>query len=421
MQMQIFANTNYDFLGKKVPFILVSLALLAAGLISLAIKGGPRYGIDFKGGTLMYVKFANPPNEDQVRQALSSKIEGEISVQRVVGTNELMIGTEIAGEQELERERTQVRDTLAAAFGNTGGKLDFHSVGRDALAEAIRTPMQNAGQNLSTEELQRIAAAALNYRDTPPRSGLVSSLDDLKNAQGVPAQAVEAIKSVFALSPFVIRSAEMVGPKVGAELRQQAIMATLFALGGMLIYIALRFEWIYGFAAVMAVFHDVIVTVGLFSIFDKEISLTVVAALLTLVGYSMNDTIVIFDRVRENVKTMRRESLPEIINVSVNQTLSRTFLASGLTFLSVMALWIFGGPVLNGFAFALVMGIIVGAYSTVFIASPIVIWWHDRMKGRHKGGVIPPPPRVSDEPRVKAPEKRDSALEKKEKTKTARR
>jgi preprotein translocase SecF subunit len=412
--MQIFANTNYDFLGKKMPFILASLLLLAAGFISLALKGGPRYGIDFKGGTLMYVKFAKPPHEDEVRKALSDKIKGEISVQRIVGSNELMIGTEIAGEQQLEAERTHVRDTLAAKFGGASGKPDFHAIGRDALAEALRTPMQNLGQNLSTEQLQDIAAKLLTYRDTPPRSGLISNFDELKNVEGVPSQAIQALKSEFALSPFVIRSAEMVGPKIGAELRQQAIMATLFALGGMLIYIALRFEWIYGVAAVIAVFHDTIVTIGLFSIFDKEISLTVVAALLTLVGYSMNDTIVIFDRVRENVKTMRRQSLAEIINLSVNQTLSRTFLAAGLTFMTVLALWIFGGPVLNGFAFALVMGIIVGTYSSVFIASPIVIWWHDRMSARHRtAAAVSAAPRVSSEPREKEPVR-------KEKTKTAR-
>jgi len=412
--MQIFANTNYDFLGKKVPFIAFSLLLVAAGIISLAVKGGPKYGIDFKGGTLMYVKFANPPHEDEIRKALGQQIKGEITVQRIVGSNEVMIGTEIAGEQQLEAERKAVRDTLAAKFGGASEKPDFHAVGRDGLVEALRAPMQNAGQNLSTEQLLDIATKMLAFRDTPPQSGLISSFDQLKNAEGVPAQAVEAVKSTFALSPFVIRSAEMVGPKIGAELRQQAIMATLFALGGMLIYIALRFEWIYGFAAVVAVFHDVIVTIGLFSLFEKEISLTVVAALLTLVGYSMNDTIVIFDRVRENVKTMRRESLTDLINLSVNQTLSRTVMASGLTFMTVLALWLFGGQVLNGFAFALVMGILVGTYSSVFIASPIVIYWHDRMSARHQAAAAATvASRGPAETREKQPER-------KEKTKTAR-
>jgi preprotein translocase subunit SecF len=157
----------------------------------------------------------------------------------------------------------------------------------------------------------------------------------------------------------------------------------------MLVYIWFRFEWIYGVGAVIAVFHDTIITIGFFSLFDKEISLTVIAALLTLVGYSMNDTIVIFDRIRENLKIYRRESLESIINKSVNQTLSRTILTSGLTFVTVLALFLFGGQVLHGFSFALVVGIIIGTYSSVFIASPIVLFWHDfadRRKRRPEGG-----------------------------------
>ncbi len=157
----------------------------------------------------------------------------------------------------------------------------------------------------------------------------------------------------------------------------------------MLVYIAFRFEWIYGVAAVVAVFHDTIITIGLFSLFNKEISLTVVAALLTLVGYSMNDTIVVFDRIRENLKLMRRETLENLINISVNQTLSRTVLTSGLTLLTAMSLFLFGGQVLNGFSFALVVGIIVGTYSSVFIASPILIFWQNLLESRKKGSAAP--------------------------------
>jgi preprotein translocase subunit SecF len=176
----------------------------------------------------------------------------------------------------------------------------------------------------------------------------------------------------------------VVGPKVGKELRTKAILATLYALAGMLVYIAFRFEWIYGVAAVVAVFHDTIITIGLFSLVDKEISLTVVAALLTLVGYSMNDTIVVFDRIRENLKILRRESLENLINISVNQTLSRTVLTSGLTLLTALSLWLFGGQVLNGFSFALVVGIMVGTYSSVFIASPILIFWQNLVESRKR-------------------------------------
>jgi preprotein translocase subunit SecF len=167
-------------------------------------------------------------------------------------------------------------------------------------------------------------------------------------------------------------------------MRASAIQATLLALAGMLVYIWFRFEWIYGAAAVIAVFHDTIITIGVFSLFNKEITLTVIAALLTLVGYSMNDTIVIFDRIRENLQLNRRERLVDVINRSVNQTLSRTVMTSGLTFLTVISLFLFGGPVLHGFSFALVAGIIVGTYSSVYIASPIVLGFHDFMDARKK-------------------------------------
>jgi preprotein translocase subunit SecF len=169
------------------------------------------------------------------------------------------------------------------------------------------------------------------------------------------------------------------------------VLATLYALAGMLVYIAFRFEWIYGLGAVIAVFHDTIITIGLFSLFNKEISLTVIAALLTLVGYSMNDTIVIFDRMRENLKLMRRESLESLMNISVNQTLSRTVMTSGLTFLTVVALFLFGGPVLHTFSFALVAGIIVGTYSSVFVATPIVLFWHNWADRRRPASVAAAP------------------------------
>jgi preprotein translocase subunit SecF len=188
---------------------------------------------------------------------------------------------------------------------------------------------------------------------------------------------------------------------VGAELRNKAVLATLYALAGMLVYIAFRFEWIYGVGAVVACLHDTIITIGLFSIFNKEISMTVIAALLTLVGYSMNDTIVIFDRIRENLKFMRREPLEQVMNKAVNQTLSRTVMTSGLTFLTVMALFIWGGPVLHGFSFALVCGIIVGTYSSVFVASPIVLAGHyfaEKRKKRVQAVAPPPSTRVESTP-----------------------
>jgi preprotein translocase subunit SecF len=188
---------------------------------------------------------------------------------------------------------------------------------------------------------------------------------------------VSSLQQDFFTSSFVVRNVEIVGPQVGSQLRHQAIMATLYSLGGMLVYLWFRFELIYGVGAVVACFHDTIITVGFFSLLNKEISLTVIAAILTLIGYSMNDTIVVFDRIRENLKLMRRESMSDIVNKSINQTLSRTILTSGLTFLTVLSLYVFGGEVLRGFSLALVIGIIIGTYSSIAIAAPMLVSYQD--------------------------------------------
>ena len=235
---------------------------------------------------------------------------------------------------------------------------------------------------LSEQQLQDMVKAIEDYRAS--KGGILNSFDELSGVKGVTPQVIAALKQECALGPFTILSAEMVGPKIGRDLQRQAMRATLYALGGMLVYIAFRFEWIYGVAAVVAVFHDTIITIGLFSLFNKDISLTVVAALLTLVGYSMNDTIVMFDRIRENLKIVRREKLETLVNISVNQTLSRTILTSGLTLLTALSLWLFGGQVLNGFSFALVMGILIGTYSSVFIASPILIFFQNFVDARKR-------------------------------------
>lgn len=388
--MELFKNTNFDFLGKKWPFIIASVVLTVAGIVSLVMKGGPEYGIDFKGGALMYVKFQQKPDAQKIRAALHNKVPGEIVVQDVAGEQEVMISTEMAAERSLEQARRTMIETLTTTFGQANGKLDINNSGQAALADRLRGPLQAAGVGLSEQQVQQLAQAVLQYRDSSPRSGLVRSVDDLSAVSGVTPQVLNVLKQEIYASPFAIRNVEVVGPKVGSELKRQAILATLGALAGMLIYIAFRFEWIYGVAAVLAVFHDTIITIGLFSIFDKEISLTVVAALLTLVGYSMNDTIVVFDRIRENLKILRRESYESIVNKSINQTLSRTVLTSGLTFVTAAALLIFGGAVLNGFAFALVVGIIVGTYSSIFIASPILVWWQGVVESRKRRTVAVP-------------------------------
>lgn len=383
--MRIFENTNYDFLGKKTLFIGLSLVLTAWGIIDLVRKGGPTYGLDFRGGALIDVRFAHKPPVDEIRKVLKEAISGEVTVQEITtpgSQNDIQVGVEAAGAAELDATRGKIVRTFGEHFAKISGKLDFHNVGVDALAARLQEPLARAGVSLNETELKDKIRAVLQYRDTPPRSGLIGGFDELSSVPGISPQFIATMKQELGLGSFAIRNVQVVSPKVTGELRNQAILATLYALGAMLIYLWFRFEWTYGLGAVIAVFHDTVMTVGLFSIFNKPIDLNVVAALLTLVGYSMNDTIVVFDRIRENLKLIRREDFAKIVNLSINQTLSRTILTSGLTFLTCVALFLFGGPVLNGFAFALVVGIIVGTYSSIFIASPIVVWLQGFLESR---------------------------------------
>jgi len=382
--MEIFKQPKFDFLGRMMwPFIILSLLLTAAGIVSLAVKGGPRYGIDFTGGALMDVNFIKRPEADQIRAALRQKISSEIEVQTVTNSQEVLISTSARDDSALQIVRADMISTLNSAFNKSEGtKLDLNTAPQSAISERLRDALGKAGVGFSDDQLAALTKAIAAYRDTPPRSGLVTNLDDLSQVPGMTPQILSVIKQEFYPGNFTVRSVEIVGPKIGADLRQQAINVVLIALGAMLVYIAFRFEWIYGVAAVIAVFHDTIITIGLFSLFGKEIDLTVIAALLTLVGYSMNDTIVTFDRIRENLKLGVRGSFTDIVNLSINQTLSRTILTSGLTFLTAISLFIFGGQVLNGFSFALVVGIIVGTYSSIFVASPILVFWRNLAQSR---------------------------------------
>ncbi len=386
--IELFKQPNIDWMGKAKYFYALSGILLLAGWTSILFGRGIRYGIDFKGGTNVDVRFAQPPNIDRLRSGLAAQGLGNTEIQSISdianpNSNEVLIFVEGKGqeEQDLDASRGKVLAALNATYGVAGSdKPDFNSATPSSLAAVLteKDPLflsVNAG-----DRYQQLARKLLDYRDKNA-NGVLTNFDDLSKAGGVPASVLAAVKSSFTLGPFAIRNIEIVGPKVGAELRNQAILVTLYALAGMLVYIAFRFEWVYGAAAVLAVFHDVLITLGFFSLLRFEISLTVIAALLTLVGYSMNDTIVIFDRIRENNRLLRKESFADVVNKSINQTLSRTILTSGLTFLTVLVLFLMGGQVLRAFSFALVVGIVVGTYSSFGIAAPLVVAWN-RWRGR---------------------------------------
>jgi preprotein translocase subunit SecF len=277
----------------------------------------------------------------------------------------------------------------AAQDPKNANKKDLNNASPQDIESYLegKDPLKNGAD---TKVYGPLAHHIADFRDKT-KGGVLAALDDLNGV--VPPAVSSSLKEGFFLSNFSVRNVEVVGPTVGKQLQKQASLAVLYSLLGMLVYLWFRFELIYGIGAVVACFHDTLITVGAFSLANKEISLTVIAAILTLVGYSMNDTIVVFDRIRENIKLMRRERLDVIVNRSINQTLSRTVLTSGLTFLTVLALFIFGGEVLHGFSFALVIGILIGTYSSIAIASPMLVAYQDWRTGRGTRVAAVPAPR----------------------------
>src|SRR3954451_10611123 len=313
--IQFFKDVRIDWLANRRIFIAVSVLLMLAGLASAiirqAVPGGTEafnLGVDFKGGTVVTVKFLKQrPADDVLRSEFAKQGLNDAIIQPTDKPDEVLI--KIARQGSSNENAQQVQEEV--------------DVGSVKVAEALKA---------------------------------------------------------FGEGNAEIIGKDAVGEVAGKQLRIQAISVTLAALIGILAYIAFRFEWTYGAAAVIGVFHDVLVTMGIFSIFQWEISLTVIAALLTLVGFSVNDTIVVFDRIRENLRLHPRDSLYKVTNDSINQTLSRTVITSGLVFLSVLAMVLFGGQVLRGFSLALLIGIVFGTYSSIAIASPIMVWWEQRLE-----------------------------------------
>jgi preprotein translocase subunit SecF len=387
--VEFFRNANIDFLGKKWYFLAFSLVFSVAGVLSMLFWHGVPWGVDFRGGTLVYVKFSHAPNDDAIRAAMDRAGLHNAKHQRYgqAPNHEVLIELPVqeTNEQALDRGKTQIINALET--NAPPGKVDLNNASSFTIKNFL---MEKDPLHLGTDADQKytaLAQAIVNFRDKV-QGGVLSSVDQLKGVVDPPV--VAALSDGFFVSDFGVRNVEIVGPQVGGQLRKQAFLATVYSLAGMLVYLGFRFEWIYGIAAVVTVFHDTLITVGAFSLTKTDISLTVIAAILTLIGYSNNDTIVVFDRIRENIKLMRREKLSDIVNRSINQTLSRTILTAGLTFLTVLALYLFGGEVLHGFSLALVIGILIGTYSSIAIAAPILVAYQDWRLGRGKRAVAMP-------------------------------
>jgi preprotein translocase subunit SecF len=389
--VEFFKNTNIDFLGKKWYFLVFSLVFSVAGVLSMAFWHGIPLGVDFRGGTLVYVKYAHTPDPSAIHNEIERAGLKTARVQRdgQVSNNEVLIALDIqeTSEQALDNGKTKIIQALES--NATTGKQDLNNSSSITLAKYLldKDPLHLGSGAEANPRYTAMAQAIVEYRDKT-KGGVLGSVDELKAV--VDPAAVASLQDNFFVSDFGIRNVEIVGPQVGQQLRKQALLATLYSLAGMLIYLALRFEWIYGVAAVLTVFHDTLITVGAFSLLNWEISLTVIAAILTLIGYSNNDTIVVFDRIRENIKLLRRERLADIVNKSINQTLSRTILTAGLTFLTVLALFLFGGEVLHAFSLALVIGILIGTYSSIAIAAPILVAYQEWRGERGKRPIAMP-------------------------------
>jgi preprotein translocase subunit SecF len=382
--MDIVKNPNVDWLKLKWIFIGISFCLALVGSLSLTLAG-LNLGIDFTGGTLVYVKFREQPQLDRIRAALTG---AGLAAQEVIrfdepSKNEVQIRmgqVESEGSEDLTLESGRVFEALHQEYDQDGaptGRLNLNGAAKADLSAMLQQldpgkPGQQSSVSSTLERYDELAARIIDFRTES--GGLIGDFSELEGLS-LPPSVQEILQEETYLGGFSLISVESVGPKVGQELRTRASYAIFFSLVGMLIYIAFRFRPVYGLAALVALFHDVFITIGAFSVARQEISLTVVAAILTLVGYSINDTIVVFDRVRENLRLMRRSDLATVINVSINQTLNRTIMTSGMTFLAVFALYLFGGQVLRGFSLALVVGIVIGTYSSIAIASPIVLWW----------------------------------------------
>ena len=334
--LEIFKNINVDWMGWRKPLIFVSIIILLAGLFSAIGRqmtpGGTdafNLGVDFKGGSVVTAKFRERPNTDDIRTALQA-----------AGVSEAVI-----------QDSTDKTDEVLIKVPNLGERKD---VCPDVDGEASRCFVKKALDALGKE-----AEGAKTLQEDPTAA-------------------------------YKIVGTDTVGPVASEQLRNQAVIATLLGLVGILLFIAFRYDWTYAAGAVIAVFHDVLITLAFFSVFQWEVSLTVLAAMLTLVGFSVNDSIVIFDRIRENITLHRGKSIYTLTNDSINQTMSRTIVTNGLVFLAVLALVLFGGEVLRGFSLALFVGSITGTYSTIAIASPIAIWWQGKLGGAKVKEVLVP-------------------------------
>jgi preprotein translocase subunit SecF len=375
--MQILKHkTHIDFIGKRRPAVFISTVLNLAIVVGL-LTVGFNFGVDFAGGTVVELKFNHPIRADEVRARAEKAGLKDVSVQGIGAASENSFLLRLGGTTQLTQENAQAVLKALSAMGKTSnfvtdvenGLINFRS--EEKLApDAVRTAVGAAG--LGVKEV----------RDLGPAQG--GGQDYQIVASGMADRITQGLSQGLTAPDFVTQRIDYVGPQVGKELRNKGIAALLYSMVAILLYVAFRFDLKFAPGAVLAMIHDVIMVAGYYLVTRREFNLTSIAALLTITGYSINDTIVIYDRIREEMAKFRGKPLPDIINIAVNETLSRTILTSGVTALSLVGLLIFGVGEIWDFAMAMLVGIIVGTYSSVYIASPLTIWIDQRAAARDR-------------------------------------
>jgi len=374
--MRIFENIQIDWIGRRKFFYMVSTALFLLGLINIVIRG-LEFGIDFKGGSEIVLQFSKPIEIGSIRSEVEKLELGNVELKTYGGENTVLIRTELQSIPAALYPRViqSIQNEIDKAIPGVERRIT------DSTQNSITLTLPNPDTtNILVDKLFEAGFQTGKVSEEPTNNQMLVSV-------GISDWIKENLKERFKDNSFQVLKEDQVGPKVGSELKRDAVLAVLLSLVVILIYLAFRFKFIFALGAVFALFHDVLITLGLYSILygvipglNLEIDLAIVAAFLTLVGYSINDTVIVFDRVRENLKIHKTMPLFDLLNMSINRTMSRTILTGGTTLLAVLVIFIFGGEVLRAFAFTLAFGIIIGTYSSIFVASALVLEYAERTK-----------------------------------------
>ena len=395
--MDFLRNTNIDFMKYRKFFIGFSLAVMAIGAVAVFFLGKLNMGIDFVGGTQLTLKFASEPNVSEIRDILGRAGLKESQIQRFgkPGENEILVRTPIVEGSE-EGAASQILEALSRHYNQADAAADLNQIGTGSISQLLEAANPDGIAGEPDAIAAHYTAVAESVMAVRKGQAIFRTWEEVAAVPGLTAKALDGLKSSATIGKFSPLATENVGPQVGKELRQRGFLAVIGALLGMLVYIWIRFELRFAIGATMASLHDVLITLGLYAFMGYEFNLTTIAAFLTLIGYSVNDTVVTFDRVRENMKKHRGRNLLKVLNDSLNQMLSRTLLTGGTTIFASLMLYLFGGDVIRGFAFIMLVGIIVGTYSSIYIASPFALFWEEWFGGARKSkGDEKPAPRPS--------------------------